>query len=141
MGIGNSSIRAIQGSNLQTHYPSWGSGTTVPKYLMQGYNSSLPLMGIGNDAVSDAAAEIGDLITPHGDRELHIRNRTSDKSENSLPLMGIGNNSKKTTSNTSSISLPLMGIGNSHPSDEERLSTATHYPSWGSGTRYPLPWY
>ena len=119
----------------ETHYPSWGSGTTPGgKWLIMRY----------------------ELITPHGDRELSIAGSRYGGSPGSLPLMGIGNDrgvapaalthelitphgdreprSPSTTWHRPTSSLPLMGIGNFQAHSDITVRKAPHYPSWGSGT-------
>ena len=76
-----------------THYPSWGS-ETVPgaRWGHSVTSDSLPLMGIGNLALSASSIQ-------------------ADSS--SLPLMGIGNALHTTVREPRyGCSLPLMGIGN-----------------------------
>ena len=69
MGIRNivEPTRAIR--LLRAHYPSWGSGTPCLHETVLRTQSSLPLMGIRNQAVSRPSLQPRDLTTPHGDQE------------------------------------------------------------------------
>ena len=119
------------------HYPSWGSETQESATgALDPVDSSLPLMGIGNDEHVKIVARgprphypswgsetyplrhgaaVSQLITPHGDRK---------------PLPGLGAHKRGAAR-----SLPLMGIGNTLPSHPHHWRAAPHYPSWGSETR------
>ena len=98
-----------------THYPSWGSETRWPVCRINCTGSSLPLMGIGNQA--------GYRV-----RKSPIRC--------SLPLMGIGNRTAaRFWRHRRSLITPH---GDRKP---EAFPTVVigpnqaHYPSWGSETR------
>ena len=98
-----------------THYPSWGSGTSVVGQIQPGFHISLPLMGIGNAANS----------------------RKPPSSAASLPLMGIGN-----LLEWSIVPIPADKLITPHGDREleehhPRAHRGEHpnYPSWGSGTR------
>ena len=93
MGIGNPRSCGTARASGWTHYPSWGSGTAAAP-----------------DRVSGSLR----LITPHGDRELPVRSRSSTAFWSSLPLMGIGNAGR--------------------PAPGTARASCPHYPSWGSGT-------
>ena len=69
MGIGNLEIRIILHRNKTSHYPSWGLGTGVVGRNEARFNSSLPLMGIGNGPQDTHIRGMSALITPHGDWE------------------------------------------------------------------------
>ena len=121
---------------FNSHYPSWGSGTTESFPGAPGTLLSLPLMGIRNVCWSQAIParalahypswgsgtpvkkldHLMDcyLITPHGDQEPGRSTTRTGMGASSLPLMGIRN-------------WPAVRAAS------PRLRS--HYPSWGSGTR------
>ena len=115
MGIGNplAAVRPPR-APCQSHYPSWGSETRDRERSVQ------------------AQAQ---LITPHGDRKLHVRARGSVPPFSSLPLMGIGNQHERLgCTGKRRRSLPLMGIGNRPSLRASSGAACSHYPSWGSET-------
>ena len=121
------------------HYPSWGLGTPCEWRIARGTTDSLPLMGIGNASRRRLRLpnEHVHLITPHGDWEQTFGAFAAAEPSASLPLMGIGNlPGAEAVGADFAGSLPLMGIGNTLRRWCFRWTgSATHYPSWGLGTR------
>ena len=124
-------------SAVETHYPSWGSGTLPGSTGRKRMFFSLPLMGIGNHRHARGRPRQHELITPHGDRELVAgRQYGGGLLIISLPLMGIGNPLLRLPVWVSGAEAhyPSWGSGTRRRSPSSGRST-THYPSWGSGTR------
>ena len=83
------------------------------------------------------AVDCPHLITPHVDRKHHVRPVHDPVLHLSLPLMGIGNAAGRRKGRVfGHASLPLMGIGNCSYSRRTRVRPASHYPSWGSETKW-----
>ena len=146
MGIGN-------GARLRILITPHGVSPTRRHRLGCGsVRLSLPL---AQDRDQD---EAGQLITPHGDRKRSRQTHCPHRSRShypswgsetgcevrahSLPLMGIGNMMPQIRQCriSSDFSLPLMGIGNQieRPAPSPGLPQS-HYPSWGSETRWHDP--
>ena len=103
----------------RTHYPSWGSGTGVHGQSTRCAQAHYPSWGSGTRAPRrEHPRREPLLITPHGDREPVVMPTTPPRLVASLPLMGIGNHG----------ALP-----------RGTWREASHYPSWGSGTRRKSP--
>ena len=133
MGIRNTPPGVARRGELDSHYPSWGSGTQLspspsPRPAGAHYPSwgsgtchnslgpapqawiSLPLMGIRNHVVAQRSSRPGaQLTTPHGDQEPWRRRRAAQ-----ARLTTPHGDQEHPTSATasSSVSLPLMGIRN-----------------------------
>ena len=92
MGIGNAQECVTQPNTLESHYPSWGSGTAAHVVVVFRHLSThYPSWGSGTSCAWWPRFSSPLLITPHGDREQAPSTHIPHSPRFSLPLMGIGN--------------------------------------------------
>ena len=134
MGIRNTPPGVARRGELDSHYPSWGSGTQLRQNRRRVRQ---------------------ELTTPHGDQERAITRSGLPAPGSHYPSWGSGTMSLRSAAAGTGISLPLMGIRNGRGGGgraaQARLTTPhgdqehpcpppppraaqSHYPSWGSGT-------